>query len=282
MDSYNLQTSDQRLTARASALIEFIQAAHATLHQESDLTPNNAVVTDTISHLLNRIRELYTADEIQSVLENEAVQHLQAELLAKLAEAEYQVELFESQYYSSLKPITITDLEQFKNWNNYVNLIERELAHLPHELQHASPIVFIGSGPLPLSALLISQKMHVNVICIDTNPEACANAQLLLQGLGLDDRITVVHTNGTAFDYAGYPLIFIASLVTHKTQVFGQIQRTNPDAIVVVRSAEGMRQLVYEKVPEEEISAAGWSLFSKALPADAKVINSTLFYRYHA
>ncbi|MFC5452723.1 nicotianamine synthase family protein [Paenibacillus aestuarii] len=282
MDSYHLQTSDQLLTARALALIELIQDAHATLQRETDLTPANTTVTDTIAHLLNRIRESYTTDEIQSVLDNEAIKDIQGELLAKLAEAEYQVELFESERYSSLIPITVTDLEQFKNWNNYVNLIERELAHLPHELQHASPIVFIGSGPLPLSAILISQKMQVKVIGVDTNPEACASAQLLLQRLGLDDRITIVHGNGTTFDYAKYPLIFIASLVTNKPEVFEQIQRTNPDAIVVVRSVEGMRQLAYVKVPEEEISASGWSLFSKAMPTAAKVINSTLFYRYHA
>ncbi|MNV99991.1 hypothetical protein D3C71_1954280 [compost metagenome] len=73
--------------------------------------------------------------------------------------------------------------------------------------------------------------------------------------------------------------MFIASLVSCKDRVLEQIRRTSADSLVAVRTAEGIRQLMYEAVDEEAMIAAGWSLLGRTWPKERIVINSTLFYR---
>lgn len=267
---------------RISDLITLVKETYDVLHRESNLTPSNSAITEPISIFTEALRQAYTPEEVKYVMGNVDVATLQKGLLAKLSEAEYQMELFDSRHLCNQPEFGLASLFQYKNWGNYESLVGEELKQLrrisrPEEI--ASPIVFVGSGPLPLSAMLLHLRWHVSVICIDIDPDACEAARFMMERINLSDKVRIILGDGAEFDYTNYQHVFIASLVTQKDQVLEQIRRTNPDALVAIRTAEGIRRLMYEAINEEAIAAAGWQLLGRTSPIEHRVINSARFYR---
>ncbi|MZQ86749.1 nicotianamine synthase [Paenibacillus sp. 5J-6] len=267
---------------RISDLITLIKETHDVLHRESNLTPLNYAVTKPISIFTEALRQAYTPEEVKYVMGNVEVTTLQKGLLAKLSEAEYQMELFDSRHLCHQPEFGLASLFQYKNWGNYESLVGEELKQLrkisrPEEI--TSPIVFVGSGPLPLSALLLHLRWNVSVICLDIDPDACKAARFMMERINLSENVQVVHRDGAEFDYADYQHVFIASLVTQKDKVLEQIRQSNPGALVAIRTAEGIRRLMYEAINEEAIAAAGWQLLGRTSPIENRVINSARFYR---
>jgi hypothetical protein len=267
---------------RISDLITLIKETHDVLHRESNLTPLNSAVTKPITIFTEALRQAYTPEEVKYVMGNVEVASLQKGLLAKLSEAEYQMELFDSRQLCNQPEFGLASLFQYKNWGNYESLVGEELKQLrkisrPEEI--TSPIVFVGSGPLPLSALLLHLRWNVSVICLDIDPDACEAARFMMERINISDNVQVVQGDGAEFDYADRQHVFIASLVTQKDKVLEQIRRSNPGALVAIRTAEGIRQLMYEAINEEAIAAAGWQLLGRTSPIENRVINSARFYR---
>lgn len=267
---------------RISDLITLVKETHDVLHRESNLTPLNSEITKPISIFTEALRQSYTPEEVKYVMGNVEVAALQKGLLSKLSEAEFQMELFDSRHLSHQPEFGLASLFQYKNWGNYDSLVGEELKQLrkisqPEEI--TSPVVFVGSGPLPLSAILLHLRWNVSVFCLDIDPDACEAARFMLERINLSDNVQVVQGDGADFDYADYQHVFIASLVTQKDQVLEQIRRTNPGALVAIRTAEGIRRLMYEAINEEAIAAAGWQLLGRTSPIENRVINSARFYR---
>lgn len=267
---------------RISDLITLVKETHDVLHRESNLTPLNSVITKPISIFTEALRQAYTPEEVKYVMDNDDVATLQKGLLAKLSEAEYQMELFDSRDLCSQPEFGLASLFQYKNWGNYKSLVGEEMKQLRRIIRSeemTSPIVFVGSGPLPLSAILLHLRWKVRVICLDIDPDACEAAHYMMERINLSDKVQVVLGDGAEFNYADYQHVFIASLVTQKHKVLEQIHRTNPDALVAIRTAEGIRRLMYEAINEEAINAAGWQLLGQTSPIENRVINSARFYR---
>ncbi|SDX04153.1 nicotianamine synthase family protein [Paenibacillus sp. CF384] len=275
---YSIATSSKRI----SDLIAIVMETYDVLHRESDLTPANAKITRMISNLSQVIRQPYTQEEIRMVTGHTELAALKKGLLDKLSEAEFQMELFDSHYLCNQLYLGVESLFHYKNWRKYESLVGEEikqLGKLSRPEDASAPIVFVGSGPLPLSAVLLHLRWNVRVCCLDIDPDACEAVRVLMERLDLSDSVQIVQGDGAAFDYASYRHVFIASLVSRKDDVLAQIRRTNTDALVAIRTAEGMRQLMYEAVNEEVMAAAGWQLLGLTSPTEQTVINSTLFYR---
>jgi hypothetical protein len=262
-------------------IIDLIQETNLLLQRESDLSPANSRVTEMIGRLVHRIRLPYLSEEVHAVLSNPSIQHLHRNLLAKLSKAEYEAELFDSRHLCKTDGFDLSIITQLSTWSIYETLVGQEL-QLLHKLSprmaSEAPIVFVGSGPLPLSAIMLHLYGNVEVICLEIDSAACEASRELLQRIGLGDKLVVKQINGADFDYAPYRKVFVASLVTNKLPVLEQIRRTSREALVAVRTAEGMRQLMYEALDEDQLLKQGWQLLTRTRPKENLVINSTLFY----
>ncbi|WP_261381174.1 nicotianamine synthase family protein [Paenibacillus cremeus] len=269
-------------SVRISELIALVKQTYALLHQESDLTPSNPLIAEAVSTLSRLVTQTYSPDEVQRVLKDTTIAPLRAGLLAKLSEAECLMELFDSRRLHDQHDLSLAELRRYPNWDRYEALVGAELellARLRRAGDAERPIVFVGSGPVPLSAVILHLQEKVPVVCVDVDPAACESARLLLERVGLGEAIRVSQGDGADFDYAPFRHVFVASLVTRKTHVLAQIRRTRADALVAVRTAAGMRQLMYEAVDEQAMAFAGWRLLGRSSPRERQVINSTLFYR---
>jgi hypothetical protein len=262
--------------------IAFIREANELLQKEIDLSPVNQLVTSTIGRLFLQLRSRYSPEEVHAVLSNEYIQLNRRKLQDKLSEAEFLVELSDSRQVCQYPNSVLDKVEQLPNWNTYVALVGEELSTLHRITEQArytdnSPYVFVGSGPLPLSSILLHLLSDVKVICLEMNPVAYDASCSLLKRMGLEDKVMVVNMNGSDFDYGAYDRIFVASLVRNKQAVLEQISRTSKDPLVAVRTAEGMRQIMYEAIDESQLNKQGWRIEGRTCPDEKLVINSTIF-----
>ncbi|MEW9673846.1 nicotianamine synthase family protein [Ammoniphilus sp. 3BR4] len=271
------------MVSHTDQLIESIYVTNFILNREKDLSPRNPMINETLTHLVKCVSLMFTESETKRILADLHIQRIRNGMMKKLAQAETEMEFYYAQEFARKPSLSLDDLKRFLYWDNYEALIETEIrglqaSDLPYTLQPGESVAFVGSGPLPLSAVILAYKVGGRMTCIDVDERACESAKKLIMGLGLEGEIFVECTAGENHDYGRHPLIFMASLVPNKAEVISRIRLTREDAVLAVRSADGVRELLYEPVDEKELSAMGCTLKGRTY-ADSKIINSTLFYR---
>lgn len=276
--------SHQRRMHIVENLIAFIREANELLQQEMDLSPANQRVTEVVRRLSARLRAHYFADEIQTILSNDYVKRNLQSLQHKLSEAECLAELEASRRICQSQQMITSMAEGLPNWDIYMELVGKELSIL-HELSfqngraNEAPIVFVGSGSLPLSAIILHLCGNAEVICLEIDAAAYDASCALLKRLGLSRNISVVMQDGADYNYSSHSRIFVASLVRNKEAVLKQINRTASNPLVAVRTAEGIKQMMYESLDEWQLNKQGWTIAARTRPNDRVVINSTLFLK---
>ena len=201
-------------------------------------------------------------------------------LLPKLAMAEYEMEKFYARGLAAKSVLTDDDLNTFIYRDNYDELVREEIsaARAASIMPDAKPIVFVGAGPLPLTAIDMYKQTGLPVVCVDFDDDAIALSTRMIAALGLADKIKVVRARGEDFDYAGSGLVMVAALVGGKDDVLARIRNTAPDAGIAVRSAEGVRTLLYAPVNENDFTRAGYAYVGKSRITPT-IINTTLFFQ---
>jgi nicotianamine synthase-like protein len=263
---------------RTEDLIACVLQAHAALGRETDLSPRNPVINDALSALVRAILEGCPPDEAERVLADPRVRAVRGELVGRLAVAEGEMERCWSELLRARASLEAADLKDFIYWDCYRALVKAELGLLPASLEigDGQSIAFVGAGPLPLSAILMHLSTGCSVTCIDRDPGACSLACELCRKAGLTG-IEIACACGTSWDYARHPVVFIASLVPEKAEVMRCIRRRCPQAVVGLRSVEGLCSLLYDPVDETELAAMGCGLLGRT-GYDPQVINTTLLY----
>lgn len=173
------------------------------------------------------------------------------------AEAEYQLELFWTrQVLDAQHPRKV--LQTFPYFENYSLLTKLENHVLLSQSQTAlRNLLFVGAGPLPLTAILFAQVYGVSSVLVEKSQEAVDLASKLIVKLNLQDKITVVHADFLHFSSKECfdavlmaSLLFTAGNLDHLLKhLTTQIKTTR----VLIRTAEGMRQLLYKKLPFDQL-----------------------------
>lgn len=263
-------------------LIALIREAHERLQKEVDLSPANPLVTSMINYLSMQLRFSYAPEEVSFVLNNSYIQANQRSLQDKLSEAEFLAELQDCRDICQSEQPLLETLRMLSTWNIYESLVSQELSVLCQLIQQDGhlvklPIVFVGSGPMPLSGILIHLLSDREVICLEMDAVAYTASCEMIERLGLTDKVTVVKGNGSEFNYHSCGAIFVASLVQNKMDVLDQIAQTASATLVAVRTAEGIRQIRYQAIDESQLNEQGWRIVGRTSPDENLVINSTLF-----
>lgn len=275
------------------SVITKILAAHEVLIEEEDLSPRNQRINAALGRLVDVLMRRYTAAQIACILNDERVTARRAAMLARLSEAEAAMEFFWAERFTRMPDLRLTDLAEFTYWSHYRRLVGNELRTLAESraclsiMATPSPcrgeckdegsgsVAFVGAGSLPLSAILLHVKTGLRVHCIDIDSNACELISVLLHKLGLDD-MRVIHADAGALEYEGVPAIFIASLVPNKERVIRRIRARNTNAVIALRSVEGLSTLLYEPVDTIAMEASGFRAVAQT-HFDRKTINTTLF-----
>ncbi len=181
-----------------------------------------------------------------------------------------------------------TSLAEFPYLRNYRRLVEGEYRAirdcLGREPEH---LVFAGSGPLPLTAVLLARLAPgLTITCLDQDAEALGRGAGVVRALsGGRARIRFVHAEADGYDYSGCDVVVLAALVGDtrrgKTVVLDRVARSlRDDAVIAARSVPpDARRLLYVRIDPGTVPPALRVLGEWSPPTG--VINSLLLRTVH-
>ena len=148
-----------------------------------------------------------------------------------------------------------TLLKSFPYYENYVDLTRLELSAI-HAAQPTPPgsIAFIGSGPLPLSSICLARSEgKPRVLNIDHNADAIDRSKELWKNLGAtaeNIHFNCVGADDSTISLEDYDVVYLAALVGNTQEqkeylLRNVVRRMRKGSLVVVRSAHGLRRLLY-------------------------------------
>lgn len=152
------------------------------------------------------------------------------------------------------------ELARFPYLDNYRDLTRLELhavaGHLPAPPRR---MLFVGSGPLPLTAVMLAAHHGVAVDGLDLDPQAVDLGRQVTRALGVEGVAVRAGDVLDAADLDGYDAVCLAALVgldtTTKARVLAHVRaRLRPGALVLVRSAHSLRGLLYPVVVPGELA----------------------------
>jgi hypothetical protein len=252
--------------------------AHEVLGRESDLSPCNATITAALSALVQGIMEGCPPSEVSHVLSDPGIRGIRSALVERLSLAESAMERHWAAALCRRATLAAGDLRAFTYWDCYRHLVRDELRSLVPRLRlrEGESLAFVGAGPLPLSAIIVHMSTGLKVTCIDIDAGACGLGSELCRKAGCAG-IEVRCAAGAHHDYACNPVVVIASLVPEKARVMQRIRATRPQALVGLRSVEGLCTLLYDPVDETELAALGCRYIGRTRH-NPHAINTTLLY----
>jgi nicotianamine synthase-like protein len=265
-------TDNPDVTART------LQELHRQLAGRVDLRPCPEV--DRLFGDLVRLVLATPPDDEARLLDEAAVLGIRGGLHALCSEGEYQLELaWARRIAASASPRD--ELERFPYVDNYRRLTRMELDLLATVADRpAGRVAFVGSGPLPLSSLLVAAELGVPVDNVDCDAEAVALGERVAAALG-PVAMTFRRADVTHTDLGGYDVVVLAALVgtggPEKRAILGHLAASmSPGAVLLARSARGMRSLLYPAI--EPAALDGFELQAVVHPVD-EVVNSVVLAR---
>ncbi|KAK9070955.1 hypothetical protein SSX86_009523 [Deinandra increscens subsp. villosa] len=219
------------------------------------------------------------------------VQEIRSKLIRLCGEAEGHLEAHFSTLLASFSN-PLHHLDIFPYYSNYLKLsrIEFDILDQHYSAGTGPPkrVAFVGSGPLPLTSIVLA-SYHLKETTFhnyDIDPSANSMAcRLVSADSDLSQRM-IFHTSDildVSDELKEYDVVFLAALVgmdvDEKVRVVQHLAKyMAPGAVLMVRSAHGARAFLYPVVDPKELQ--GFEVLSVFHPDD-DVINSVVIARKH-
>jgi nicotianamine synthase len=300
-------------TATATAITASVIRIYDAFLRQSDLSPSPAV-NAIFSELVSLCIQPYTSATVVQVLSDKRIRNLSAQLRKICSTGEYLLERhWTGQILAAddgilhaswttltyLTPLTAyAALRLFPYYDNYMDLARLEINAI--QSVHPNPIesiAFIGSGPLPLTSLCFSallspppKRLHN----IDNCPHAIADSSKLCARLtgnvpaGPDsinaDKLSFQLADAAEVqDLRSFEVVFLAGLVgdteKEKRRILGKVvAQCKEGALVVLRSAHGLRKLLYQQIGVGVLAEFGLEVLLVVHPWN-HVVNSVVVCR---
>lgn len=195
------------------------------------------------------------------------------------AKAEYYLEL----HWSNLISNDVCKLEDFVYFDNYSKLTSLEwntLSGCTHYKKHK--VAFVGSGPLPITGIILAREYGLDVDMIDISSEAVTVSNKLISKLGLSKKINIIKSDATKFsDYNKYDVIYLAALAgtdnKTKKRIIKKINAGSKKGThILLRSSFEGREILYKPVNKKDLKK--FELVMEVRPYN-DIVNSFLIIR---
>ncbi|CAA0299372.1 unnamed protein product [Arabidopsis thaliana] len=219
---------------------------------------------------------------------SENIQEMRSNLIKICGEAEGYLEHHFSSILTSFEDNPLHHLNLFPYYNNYLKLSKLEFDLLEQNLNGFVPrtVAFIGSGPLPLTSVVLASSHLKDSIFHNFDIDPSANmvaARLVSSDPDLSQRMFfhTVDIMDVTESLKGFDVVFLAALVgmdkKEKVKVIEHLKKhMSPGALLMLRSAHGPRAFLYPIV--EPCDLEGFEVLSVYHPTD-EVINSIVISR---
>jgi len=147
------------------------------------------------------------------------------------------ISTFRSQYTAELEAEQANSILKSRDpWNaltnftylpNYIQLAQTE--SMGAGLKPGDTVLFLGSGPLPLTLIVLCHQHGLNGIGIEQYPERVELSRRVLEKLGLSSQIRIIHGNHLMLPLAEVPeLIMVAAQAEPKNEIFDHLAGVLP------------------------------------------------------
>lgn len=265
---------------------QFVTLTYDTFHlleSAGDLSPNNEDINTCLSAFVSAVLNNSHDTGLKGVLKDDRLQRIRPKMMELLSRAEYEMETHFGEYFASKENVTPDTLEDFWYRGCYERLVQHEvnayrgICAKDDDLS-AKKIAFVGAGPLPLTMIDWHLQTGADVTGIDISKEACDISNKIFNNMGLSDTLRHAHSDGQNFDYTGFDLVEIAALVPNKARIAQKVRADAPNAIIAIRSVEGLKGALYEQVNLLSFRGTGLRPSVKT-PSTGDVINTTIFLK---
>ncbi|WCJ43048.1 Nicotianamine synthase [Euphorbia peplus] len=214
------------------------------------------------------------------------VQEMRSNLIKLCGEAEGHLEVHFSNILASYEN-PLNHLNVFPYYSNYLKLSHLEFNILKHHVPHVPKnIAFLGSGPLPLTSIVLASKHLTSTTFHNFDIDPLANSmaiRLVSPDSDLSKRMFFHTTNvlDVGNELKEFDVVFLAALVgmdkETKVKIIDHLAKfMAPGGVLMVRSAHGARTFLYPVV--EPCDLEGFEVLSVFHPTD-EVINSVIIAR---
>ncbi|KAJ1417177.1 S-adenosyl-L-methionine-dependent methyltransferase [Sesbania bispinosa] len=215
------------------------------------------------------------------------VQDIRSHLIRLCGEAEGYLETHYSSILGSYHDNPLDHLHIFPYYSNYLKLALLEFTILTQHCTHVpNKIAFVGSGPLPLTSIVLASN-HLPSTTFhnyDIDPSANSSALRLVSSDPDLSKRMVFHTNDildVSNELKEYEVVYLAALVgmdkEEKNKIIDHLAKhMAPGALLMLRSAHGARAFLYPVVDPCDLQ--GFEVLSVFHPTD-EVINSVVIAR---
>ena len=167
-------------------------------------------------------------------------------------------------------------LKSFPFYSRYEALVRSQVEAV--NTAPDSTMAFIGCGPVPMTLILMSLLYGIRSIGIDNSKKAVNLARKIIQRLGLENEIQIIHGDESHLPELSWDMVLVAALAEPKARIFQTLRKIlkeqNVHAPVIYRTYTGMRAVLYEPVQSCDIE--GFTIVKKILPT-GRVNNTTVF-----
>ncbi|KDP36417.1 hypothetical protein JCGZ_08686 [Jatropha curcas] len=263
-------------------LIARITEIHNSVSKLDSLRPSkqiNALLTNLVKLCI-----LPSSIEIETL--SPQVQEMRNSLINLCGQAEGLLELEFAMFLNKI-PEPLNNLNLFPYYGNYVKLANMEVRILNENgIVQPKKVAFIGSGPMPLTSLVMATHHLKSTHFVNFDIDESANdvaRQIVASDTDLEKRMKF-HTCDVMEvkeKFAEYDCIFLAALVgmskEEKVKILGHIRKyMKAGGNLLVRSANGARAFLYPVIDEDDL--IGFEVLSIFHPNN-EVINSVVLVR---
>lgn len=228
-------------------IISLIDNSYRILRTQNDYSPNNQTINNVLGKLVLSLIDKNGLSEkfCNKVLSDKRIAPSILPIRSLCQKAECEMEKFWSKRFSNLGRNEFEKLKEFWYYQQYYQITVNEKSFIDTHNPNAKNIAFIGSGPLPMTAIILKHLKDYNLDLIDKDSKAIALSQEMCKNLYPD--INFICGDAMENNYKKYDIVFVASMVTNKIKL---IEKLYNDRVkhIIVRDAEKFSQLFYEKL----------------------------------
>ncbi len=239
--------------------IRDITSIHGELLSARDLIPSSVI--NTSFEKLVGIVDTTPADSSKEILSDGKIAAIQQSLRRLSSQGESELERFWAERILE-SDHTQTTLMRFPYFKNYERMTDFEVdGMMSCDLHENHKILFVGSGPLPLSSIMMAQKYGFSVDNLDVDKKACELASGIIERLNLSEKLKVIHKDILDItDFSRYESVFIAALVgrdeAEKIRIIDHVAHYAEKGIhIVLRSVSDLGTLLYPEITAEHLKS---------------------------
>jgi hypothetical protein len=169
------------------------------------------------------------------------------------------------------------DVRQYSFYQRFVTLVSNEVRFAG--LKEGDCVTFVGSGPFPISAILLFQTFGIRAIAVERKDGAAGLSREVVKRLGLEKGIDVRVGEGQHLAINDSCCAIIALLAQPKGAILHHVfEHYARCTSVLCRTSHGLRQALYR--PTDPFSLAPYKIFGTHLATGDQTISSILLRRW--